>query len=361
MIRNKRNAMAFVGLFGVTAAALVPAVRSADTSSKGLLLVANADDKLGRNGEGYVTMIDPESSQAVAKVKEGGITAHEIVASPDGRMAFAPIYSNAGVGMPGTDGSTIAVIDVPARKLVGAVDFGKGLRPHFAVWNPKDNLIYVTTEMANSVSIVDPKTLKVVGSIPTGHETSHNVIISHDGERGYTSNVYSGTVSVLDIPGRKLVATIPVATTGTPMSKDRPNWRVQRISISNDDKWVFTADWTSSEVAAIDTATNTVKARVPIPSPGYGSVSTKDGKYLIICAETASKVAIIDLATLKVVRTIDVPPTPQEVVLRPDGLMAYVSCDKAQEVVEIRVSDWTIDKTFDTGNYPDGMAWAAAR
>ncbi len=36
-------------------------------------------------------------------------------------------------------------------------------------------------------------------------------VISHDGKRAYTSNVGSGTVSVLDLAARKTVKVIPVA------------------------------------------------------------------------------------------------------------------------------------------------------
>ena len=92
-----------------------------------MLLVVNANDELGRKGEGYVTFFDPETGEQLAKVNEGGITAHEVVTSPDGRFAYAPIYSNVNLGQPGTDGSTMAVIDVDARKVVDTIDFGRGL------------------------------------------------------------------------------------------------------------------------------------------------------------------------------------------------------------------------------------------
>ncbi len=61
----------------------------------------------------------------------------------------------------------------------------------------------MTTELDQSVTIIDPKTLKIVGSIPTGQPESHMLTISHDGLRGYTANVGPGTVSVLDIKARK--------------------------------------------------------------------------------------------------------------------------------------------------------------
>ena len=43
------------------------------------------------------------------------------------------------------------------------------------------------------------QTLKIVETIPTGQQESHMLAITHDGRRGYTSNVGAGTVSALDL------------------------------------------------------------------------------------------------------------------------------------------------------------------
>ena len=199
---RSRTAAIVAGVALLAGAAAVVRVRAAerpaDVSHGGLLVVANSNDTQHRNGEGYLTLINPESAKIVGKIPDGGITAHEVLVSKDGRIAFAPIYGNANVGGVGTDGSTISVIDIQAAKQVGSIDFGRGVRPHFAVWGP-NGMIYVTTEIEQSVSIVDPKTKTVVASIPTGKPESHNVAVSHDGRRAYTSNVNSGTVSVLDL------------------------------------------------------------------------------------------------------------------------------------------------------------------
>ena len=69
---------------------------------------------------------------------EGGITGHEVIVSRDGKLAYVPIYGNSGVGMPGTDGGNMVVIDLAAHKVVGNLDFGKGVRPHCAVSRPKE-------------------------------------------------------------------------------------------------------------------------------------------------------------------------------------------------------------------------------
>ena len=202
--------------------------------SAGLLLVAN-------KGDATLSIVDPAAGRELAAVHENGTTGHEVAVSPDGKRAFVPIYSSVGVGQVGTDGHLIRVIDLESRAIVGTIDFGKGMRPHRPVFGPKDGLLYVTTELNQSVTVVDPATLAIVGSIPTGELESHMLAISSDGRRGYTANVRSGTVSVLDLDKRALVAVIPVATV------------VQRISLSTDNRWAFTADETKARLAVIDT------------------------------------------------------------------------------------------------------------
>jgi DNA-binding beta-propeller fold protein YncE len=272
-----------------------------------------------------------------------------VVASKDGRTAFVPIYGNSGVGKPGTDGTKIVAIDIASQKIVGTLDFKRGVRPHCPQIGPKDGLLYVTTELDQTITIVDPKTLKIVGTIPTGQPESHMLILSHDGRRGYTANVGPGTVSVLDIAGRKTLKVIPISG------------NTQRIAISNDDRWVFTADQTKPQIAVIDTKTDTVAKWIPIERVGYGSAPTPDGHWLLMALPDANEVAVIDLTTMASTKTVRVCANPQEVLVRPDGKAAYVSCMSGDRVAEIDLGTWAVARTIATGKATDGLAWASGQ
>jgi DNA-binding beta-propeller fold protein YncE len=337
MLRLKTVLLSALSLAGLVS--LGVGAPPAKVSNSGLLLVAN-------KGDHALGLIDPSSNQQVATVPEGGVTGHEVTASPDGKTAYVPIYGNSGVGKPGTDGTNMVVIDLGSRKVVGNVDFGHGIRPHCPVFGPKNGLLYVTTELDKSVSIIDPHTLKIVGSVPTNQPESHMLTISHDGRRGYTANVGPGTVSVLDLEGKKTITVIPISG------------QTQRISISNDDRFVFTSDQTKPQLAVIDTATNKVKTWVPLPGKGYGTASTPDGRWLVVAVPTVNKVAVVDLTTMMVAHTIDVPKAPQEALVRPDGQVAYVSCDSSRKVAAISTSDWKVQELIDAGAGADGLSWA---
>ena len=316
--------------------------QTAPNPSAGILLVAN-------KGDNSVGIIDPVAGKQVAEVAEGGVTGHEIAASPDGRLAYVPIYGNSGVGQPGTDGSNMVVIDLATRKVTGNLDFGKGVRPHCAVFGPKNGLLYVSTELERSISIIDPATLKIIGSVPTGQEQSHMFAITRDGRRAYTANVGPGTVSVLDLEAQKTITIIPVAPS------------VQRISLSVDDKLVFTSDVSKPQLAIIDTATNKVKTWVPLPGLGYGSAPTADGRWLLVALPLVHQLGVVDLRTFKVVQTVELPTRPQEVIVSPDNKVAYVSCDQSGKVAVVNLSDWKVRQIIEAGAGADGLAFAAAR
>jgi YVTN family beta-propeller protein len=319
------------------ALAAVPALT--EGPAKPLLLVVNQADHT-------LSLIDPATDKEVAAIPVGGVTGHEVASTPDGRTAFVPIYGDSGVGRPGTDGSSIAVIDLAARKVRATIDFGHGVRPHMPLYDRTSGKLYVTTELDKAITIIDPKTLKIVGEIPTGQEESHMFVLSPDGKRGYTANVGPGTVSVLDMAARKTVTIIPVSA------------KTQRISISRDGRTVFTADQTKPEMAVIDTATNTVKTWIALPAVGYGSTVTLDGHWLLVQMGTAKQVAVIDLGTMTVARTIDVCAGTGEILMRPDGKVAYVSCPVDGKVAEIDLATWKVARLIDAGKKADGLAWA---
>jgi YVTN family beta-propeller protein len=306
-----------------------------------VLLVVNQRDS-------NVSFVDPASGRQLATLPEHtpGVHAHEVAVSPDGRTAFLPIYGSTGVGKPGIDGRTLLIVDIPSRKIVGAIDFGHPVRPHLPVLDPARHLLYVTTELDHSVTIIDPRTRKILGAVPTGQPQSHMLALSHDGRFGYTANVGPGSVSVLDLLARKTIAVIPVAP------------EVQRIAISPDDKMVFTADQTRPQLAVIDTASRRIANWIPLPALAYGTAPTPDGRWLLVTLPSANQVAVVDLATLRVVRRINVPADPQEILIRPDAKVAYVSCAAGNQVAAIDLTRWTVPLRIPVGAFPDGLAWA---
>ena len=332
----RRGAVVLVAL----AATAGVEVRAAGPSAAGgLLLVANKGDQT-------LGIVDPVAGRQVATVKQSGITGHEVVASPDGKTAYVPIYGDSGVGRPGSDGRTLDVIDIASRRRVATIDLGSPQRPHCAVFGP-DGRLYVTTELTNSIKVVDPRTNVVVDTLPTGQKESHMLVLSRDGRTAYTSNVGAGTVSVVDIATRKVTAVVTVAA------------HAQRIALSTDGRFVFTADQDAPRLAVIDTKTNKIAPGVALPGVAYGTAPTPDGRFLLLALPALNQVGVLDLQSMEIVRTLDVPKAPQEVLVRPDGRVAYVSCDASGQVAVIDLAEWKVERLIPAGPMVDGLAWAA--
>jgi YVTN family beta-propeller protein len=304
---------------------------------------------VAEKGQQSLAIIDPVAGKVLASVPEGGITGHEVIASPDGRLAYVPIYGNSGVGKPGTDGSSMAVIDLALQKVIDTVAFPHPVRPHCPFFGPKDGLLYVSTELDQSITQIDPKTLKIVGELPTGQPESHMFALSHDGRRAYTANVGPGTVSVIDIQARKVLKIIPISA------------NTQRIAISPDDHWVFTADQTKPQLAVIDTKAENVSRWIRLEGIAYGTAPSPNGRWLLVTLPDQNKIAVVDLKTMQVVRSVKVGEYPQEIVVRPDSAVAYVSCEKSNQVAEINLENWTLTRLIATGKATDGLAWVAGQ
>src|SRR5437868_12446644 len=147
--RHVRIYLTLSVLFALAMSSTFAARSGEGAAHKALLLVAN-------KGDHTLGLIDPEAGRQIATIDVGGVTGHEVVASPDGRFAYVPIYGDSGVGQPGSNGQTIEVIDLATQKIVNTIDLGRPVRPHCPKFGP-DGLLYVTAELDNAVDIVDPR------------------------------------------------------------------------------------------------------------------------------------------------------------------------------------------------------------
>jgi YVTN family beta-propeller protein len=311
----------------------VPANLSSASGSEELVIVNQVDHS--------VLLVDPQTRTTLATISVG-VNGHEVAVSPDSRFAYVPIYGNAGVGRPGTDGSTIAIIDLREKKLAGTIDLGKSVRPHCARFGP-DGLLYVSAELSNAIFVVDTKARKVVAQIPTGQIESHMLVLTSDGHRAYTANVHAGTVSVLDVQNRSVIKTIPVAKV------------IQRVSMSPDGREVFVHDQEAPRIAVIDTAKNEITHWLDLPASVYSSTPTPDGRWLL-ANSSAGKLFVWDLTAGKLARTFDIPPALGAITFSRDGATAYISCAGAGSVQVLNLATWKLEAPMAFTKGVDGMA-----
>jgi YVTN family beta-propeller protein len=314
------------------------ASRPSPSNSHGFLFVAN-------QGDHTALVVDPDTRKVINKIGVD-INGHEVAVAPSYHLGYVPIYGNSGVGRPGTDGSSIHVVDLREGRDIQIINLGKPVRPHCAKFAP-DGMLYISAELAKALYVVDPATGKVVGEVPTGAAESHMFVLSPDGHRAYTANVGPGSVSVLDLQKRSVIAVIPVAKT------------VQRISISTDGRFVFTQDQTAPRIAVIDTATNKLARWIDLPAKVYSSTPTPDGRLLLANAPSGN-LFVIDLSTEKVTAEYPIPAAVGEIAVDAASDHAYITCPQKGTIEFLDLRGGKLESPMVLTPGVDGIEWFPA-
>jgi YVTN family beta-propeller protein len=319
-------------------------IYAADTPANALLILAKQD--------GMLLIVDPSSLQVIARVPVGN-DPHEVIASADGKTAYA---SNYGFGAY----NTLAVVDLVAQKVLPSVDLGALRGPHGLTF--VGGKAWFTAEAAKAIGSYDPATKSVAWVMGTGQNRTHMIYVSPDMKLIVTTNVSSGTVSMLE-----KVAGGPPGQ-GGPMGSPGGDWNetVVRVGsgsegfdVSPDGKEIWVANAGDGTVSIIDVAGKQVKETLAADVGGANRLKfTPDGKLALISSLRSSDVTVIDTATHKTVKRIAVGHGAAGIQMQPDGARAFVACSPDGYVAVINLQSLEVAGSIQAGRDPDGLAWA---
>ena len=205
--------------------------------ARGLIAV----DKMGTK----VLFLDPVSYETEVVLEDFSRTVHELLVVPETGLAYVPIFGDGVHGRNPNPGHLLCIIDLAKRAHVGDIDLRPLIAPHTLKLGP-DGFIYITCENSAKVVVIDRATNKVVEAIDSGSTNGHRLIIAPDGQRLYTENEEDATVSVIDLPGRRL------------LRKIRTPHALAGIAISADGRTVVAVDDIEPALFLIDTASEQV-------------------------------------------------------------------------------------------------------
>ena len=151
-------------------------------SPPALLVLEKSDDTLA--------IVDPESLQVVARVPAGQ-DLHEVIASDDGKLAYISNYGGEGGTL-----NTISVVDLVARKALPPIDLGALHSAHGLAFAGVK--LYFTAETNKVIGRYDPATQRVDWVLGTGQDRTHMIVVSKNLDQIVTSNVSSGTISIIE-------------------------------------------------------------------------------------------------------------------------------------------------------------------
>ncbi|MEU6894949.1 hypothetical protein ABZ934_24765 [Streptomyces sp. NPDC046557] len=175
--------------------------------------------------------------------------------------------------------------------------------------------VYVPNTNSDTVSVIDPKTYKVIDTIPVGHQPQH-VVPSWDLKTLWVNNDLGNSLTPIDPRTGK--AGRPIAVHDPYNLYFTPDGRYAVVMASNDRQLVFR-----------DAHTMKVAKEVPVSCHGVNHADfSMDGRYFIVSCEFSGELLKVDTEKMEVIGQQKLPfrgAMPQDVKISPDGKKFYVA------------------------------------
>jgi YVTN family beta-propeller protein len=314
-----------------------------DTPANALLVLAKHDDML--------LIVDPSNLKVIARIPVGN-DPHEVIASVDGRTAYVSNYGSGAF-------NTLPVVDLIGQKALAAVDLGALRGPHGLTF--VDGKVWFTAEGAKAIGRYNPVSKSIDWILGTGQNRTHMIYVSPDMKWIATTNVSSGTVSIIE---KSAGGPGPGGPPGGDWSETvvRVGNGSEGFDVSKDGKEIWVANAAEGTVSIIDAATKQVTQTLAADVAGANRLKfTVDGKLALISTLRGTDVTVIDTVTRKTVKRIAVGHGAAGIVMQPDGARAFVACSPDGYVAVINLHTMEVVGHIEAGRDPDGLAWAVRR
>ena len=214
--------------------------------------------------------------------------------------------------------------------------------------------LVVTNKTPATATIIDVESGQVLATLPTGNGP-HEVVISSDGATAvvtdYGAQEAGRTLTVIDVPGKKVVRTIDLGEYRRPhgivflpgdslvavtsetnravVTVDVRRGTVVRVAktdqqgshmvgVTADGRRGYTGDIGSNTVTELDMVSGAVLRRFDVPAQPEAINVTADGREVWVGSNATGKVSAIDLATGKVTTAAEGLSWPYRVLFSPD-------------------------------------------
>ncbi|WP_328861806.1 YncE family protein [Streptomyces sp. NBC_00306] len=205
--------------------------------------------------------------------------------------------------------------------------------------------IYVPNTNSNTVSVIDPRTYRVVDTIPVGNQPQH-VVPSWDLKTLWVNNNRGHTLTPID-PATG-AAGKPVEVHDPYNLYFTPNGKYAVVMASLDRQLVFRDPHTMAPLKT-----------TPVPCYGVNHADfSADGRYFIVSCEFSAELLKVDTERMEVIGRQKLPFTgamPQDVKISPDGETFYIADMVAHGVWVLDGEKFTTPVLLPTGKGAHGL------
>jgi YVTN family beta-propeller protein len=175
--------------------------------------------------------------------------------------------------------------------------------------------IYVPNHSSNTVSVIDPRTFRVIQTVPVPAGPEH-VVPSYDLKTLWVNSDTGNALTPIDAKTGRFGHPIPV--------QDPYN-----LYFTPDGRYAIVMAEAAHEIVFRDPHTMAVRKVVPVRCAGVNHADfAADGRYFIVSCEFSGDLLKVDTRSQRIVGQLHLPgrmPMPQDVKVSPDGKTWYIA------------------------------------
>jgi YVTN family beta-propeller protein len=289
--------------------------------------------------------------------------------------------------VPESAGRSVDVIDPSTMKVIDRYD--TGLDPQHVVPSWDLRTLYVTNDLGNSLTPIDPLTSRPAAP-NIAVEDPYNLYFTPDGRYAIVVEEARQILAFRDPHTFALIKAVPVACQGVDhadFSADGtfavfscefaakmvkinlaslsvagylniPGSSLQDVKLDSAGTIFYTADMRRGGVYEISAATFSVIGFIPTGRDAHGLYISRDGKDMYVSNRGSGSVSVIDLKTQRVIATWHLPGggSPDMGNLSPDGKVLWLSGRYDACVYAISTLDGHLIAKIPVPNEPHGLA-----
>lgn len=195
--------------------------------------------------------------------------------------------------------------------ITGLTTIDVGAEPEGILASPDGRTVYVASEVANLVHVVDLATASIRANVLVG-QRPRRFALTPDGRELWVSNELAASVSVIDVASGTVTATIPFpAPKGLRVEDVTP----VGIAMTPDGKTAVVALGRANHVAFVDVAARDVQDYVLVGKRAWNTTLSRDGTKLYVVNGLSDDITVIDMQRRRATLSVPVGRVPHTVLI----------------------------------------------
>jgi YVTN family beta-propeller protein len=317
--------------------AFAPAARSA----RQLVYVPNTQSA-------SITIIDPATHQIVRTIPTGAVPQHVV-----------PSHDLTTLWITNDDANTLTPIDPRTGAVGDAVPVDD---PYNLYFTPDGRFALVITEDRARFDLRDPKTMKLIDSVPIGCDGANHLDFTADDRYAIASCEFDGQLVKFDLENREIVGYLklePGATGALPMPQD--------VRSSPDGRTFYVVDMTANGIHLIDPIAFERKGFIETGRGAHGIITGREGELFYITnrgwdtmgggKRGPGSISVLDPKTERIIATWPVPGggSPDMGNISADGKELWITGRYDSEVYVFDTTTGKLAHRIQVGDEPHGL------